>query len=262
MSLTRRHRRPLLTRGGLIPLHRQLADILRRDLTSGRYRPDERIPSERVLCATYEVSRTTVRQTVNELVHEGRLIRVPARGTFVTPSKIEQDLARVTRFSETVTAIGRQPRIRILSSQRMAPPDGARHALELPPGADVLRLEVVGYADAEPLVYYRVHLPADIGRPIVARLVRAQESGKASFNMILEQLKQIHGLTAARAVQSYEAALADHRGAELLDIRPRSPVIASTRIIYTDNELPVEYDEILYRGDRYRFTIRRIYALT
>ncbi len=243
-----------------VPLHHQLKAAIARDVRGGRYRPGDRIPSERALCEAYGVSRTTVRHTVSQLVHEGGLVRVPAKGTFVAPHKIEQDLAHVSRFSETVTAAGRVPGIRVLSTTEIDPPENISLALELSPGDRVVRIDVVGYADVQPLVLYRVHLKSDVGASVAAELRRAQAAGGATFRMILDHLKEAHGLSSAWAVQSYEAGLADAATAALLGMRAGDPVFLSTRTIYADEGSPIEHDEVVYRGDQYRFTIRRIYA--
>lgn len=248
-----------LNENGPVPLHRQLKEVLIREINGGQYQPGTKIPSERALCHAYGVSRTTVRQTVNDLVHEGRLLRIPAKGTFVAPPKIEQDLARVSRFSETIVAAGRTPKIRILSSTRLTPGVESQRALELSPGEEVVRLDVVGYADESPLVFYRVYLPEEYGDPIAGELMRAQAAGTVAFSMILDSLKRITGLTPTWVIQSYESIVADAQTVEHLALQSGDPVFSSTRTIYADEGIPVEYDEILYRGDSYRFTIRRAY---
>ncbi len=242
-----------------VPLHRQLKSALTSAIAAGRYRPGERIPSERLLCEVYGVSRTTVRQTVSELVQEGHLIRVPAKGTFVAPPKIEQDLARVSRFWETVAAAGHQPAIRVLSAQEIVPSDDIARALELAAGERAFRIDVLGCANSDPLVLYRVHLRAAWGAPIATELLRAQAAGTASFGMILERVKADYGLAPAWAVQSYEAGVADAETAAILAITPGAPVFVSTRTIHTADGVPIEHDEVVYRGDKYRFTIRRLY---
>lgn len=260
-SPRRRHQKRHLDGAGPVPLHRQLQDVLRRELASGRYRPGDRIPSERVLCETYGVSRTTVRQTVNDLVHEGRLVRVPAKGTFVPLRKIEQDLARVSWFSESVKAAGRAPDLRLLTATRIPAEEAVRLALELSADDDVVRLDLIGRADGEPIVRYRVHLPAPIGDSAAEALQDGQKKGTVSFRLLLQHLRDVHGLRAARVVQSFEAVAADDGAAAVLGLRRGSPVIASSRTVFTDAGDPVEYDEIVFRGDRYRFTVRRPYPL-
>lgn len=261
MSRSPRARQRTLDGRAPVPLHRQLRDVLVREIARGRYRPGERILSERELCLRYGVSRTTVRQTVNDLVHSGQLVRVPAKGTFVAAPKIEQDLARVSRFSETVAAAGRTPTIRVLATSREPASESARRGLELSAEDEIVRIDVLGAADDEPLVLYRVHLPAVWGATVVQELREAEAAGGARFDMILRHLKRVYGLAPAWAVQRYEATTADTAAAALLGIAPGASVFTSTRIIYTGEGVPIEYDEVLYRGDRYRFTIRRAYTI-
>lgn len=244
---------------GPVPLHRQLREILIHKIGSGEYRPGDRIPSERELCQEYGVSRTTVRQTLNDLVHEGLLIRVPAKGTFVAPPKIEQDLSRVRRFSETVTRFGRVPATRVLSAARVPAPGQVRSALNLQEDEAVC-IEVVGCADEEPLAYYRVYLPLSTGASVAHEMAAAQREGRVSFELILEHLREVYNLTPAWVDQTFEAVPADERLAGILGITAGAAVIASIRVIYSAEGVPMEYDEVFYRGDRYRFSIRRVYT--
>ena len=47
------------------------------------YLEKKQIPSERELCEIYNVSRTTIRKAIDELVKEGLLIKRPGKGNFV-----------------------------------------------------------------------------------------------------------------------------------------------------------------------------------
>lgn len=53
------------------PIFRQVAAILREDITSGRIRPGQRLPSETTIQQTYDVARLTARAAVNVLRAEG-----------------------------------------------------------------------------------------------------------------------------------------------------------------------------------------------
>ena len=50
-------------------------DIIHK-IESMEYRPNQVIPSENELCASYGVSRITVRKAIDELVHELSLIHI------------------------------------------------------------------------------------------------------------------------------------------------------------------------------------------
>ena len=66
-----------------VPKYFQLREILLDLIEDAELPVDAPIPSERELCQRYGLSRMTVRQAVDHLVTEGRLYRVPGKGTFV-----------------------------------------------------------------------------------------------------------------------------------------------------------------------------------
>ncbi len=78
----------MLDRNDPKPLHQQLREILEDAIESGKWGPDEKIPSENELSSMYGLSRMTVRSVLTELVREGWLYRVQGKGTFVS-EKIE-----------------------------------------------------------------------------------------------------------------------------------------------------------------------------
>ena len=67
-----------------VPPYRQIADILRRRITAGKYPPDARIPTESELVDEFEVARSTARRSVEVLRGEGLIYTVPNRGSYVT----------------------------------------------------------------------------------------------------------------------------------------------------------------------------------
>jgi DNA-binding GntR family transcriptional regulator len=66
-----------------VPPYRQIAEIIRRRIDSGKYRPDTRIPTESELVEEFEVARTTARRAVAVLREEGLIYTVPNRGSYV-----------------------------------------------------------------------------------------------------------------------------------------------------------------------------------
>ncbi|MEV5768327.1 winged helix-turn-helix domain-containing protein [Micromonospora sp. NPDC052213] len=61
----------------------ELADILRSRIASGQLRPGDRLPSERDLSQTYDVSLITARAAVQQLRNEGLAEAVRGRGVVV-----------------------------------------------------------------------------------------------------------------------------------------------------------------------------------
>jgi GntR family transcriptional regulator len=60
-----------------IPLYFQLKEAILNEMKNGTYRSDDLIPTEKELSDMFQISRTTVRQAITELVQEGWLYRIP-----------------------------------------------------------------------------------------------------------------------------------------------------------------------------------------
>lgn len=76
-------------------LVQQVISILQRNITSGAWPVGSRVPLEAELLAQYGVSRVTLRQAVQSLVHVGMLETIQGNGTFVrAASEIDTVLAR------------------------------------------------------------------------------------------------------------------------------------------------------------------------
>ncbi|MFG1420957.1 FadR/GntR family transcriptional regulator [Roseixanthobacter liquoris] len=60
-----------------------LAQRLREEISSGRLRPGERLPTEQQLAGTYGVSRPIVREAVGRLKHDGLVLTRQGAGAFV-----------------------------------------------------------------------------------------------------------------------------------------------------------------------------------
>ena len=72
-----------IDRNSPIPIYHQLKILIRENISSGTWRPGDRIPTEHELCQLYNISRSPVRQALSELAREGILARRPGLGTFV-----------------------------------------------------------------------------------------------------------------------------------------------------------------------------------
>ncbi len=65
-------------------LYRQLSEILQKEISSGKFKPGERLPSMDDLAAMYAVNKVTVRRALAELTSAGMIYSRPAQGTYVS----------------------------------------------------------------------------------------------------------------------------------------------------------------------------------
>src|SRR5690554_6989562 len=75
--------RETIDRNSFEPAYLQLANILRRQIARGQYRPGDQLPSEAQLCQMYGISPMTVRRSINLLSDMGVVSTVKGRGTYV-----------------------------------------------------------------------------------------------------------------------------------------------------------------------------------
>jgi GntR family transcriptional regulator len=227
------------------PLYLQLKDSIAAEIRAGGYRSHQRLPSERELANQFNVSRMTVRQAMLELVRDGMIYTRVGKGTFVAAPKIDQQLRALTGFSQEVRARGGQPTSRVLQATVLPGPPEATAALRLSSQAEVVLLARLRLADDIPLAAEFAYLP----HALVPGLLR-HNFGRESLYDVLES---VYGIKLTQAEQSLEAALADPRELELLELTPPAAVLRMQRLTMRDDGVPVEYVLSAYRGDRYKF---------
>lgn len=237
------------------PLYKQVKTVIKKMVEQGELKPDEQIPSEREICDLYHVSRTTARQAISEAVNEGILYRVPGKGTFVAKPKIDQGLFNISSFEDTVKLRGMNPYTRVLFQDRIPADFAVAKALDLEVEEDVVHLALLGYADDEPVACYHSYLPVAVGKIAATTANIWAEEGR-SFSTY--QLYAGHNGFSPRVThQTFEAVLVDDEMAGVLKIPAGSPIFKVTSVIQALGNLPVEYKEVYYRGDKFKFTVSR-----
>jgi GntR family transcriptional regulator len=227
-----------------VPRYLQIAETLRRDLRG----EGERIESEHQLCARFNVSRPTIRQALDVLVQEGLLYRHAGRGTFSTPSGEGERRLRVIGSLGDMIALGDETWFKIVSREKLRLPPNIAQALRLPPGSLAYQIVGVRHADAGPFQHVTTYVPPAIGR--------ALENEDLSKTSILATIERHVGVPVKYMEQVVDAALAPRRVAELLQIRPRSPILCFERTYFAVGGEAIEY-AITYQACRrypYRVT--------
>src|SRR4030067_3752904 len=80
--------RTKIDRNSPLPFYVQLKSALEQHIERDGWRPGDRIPGEEELCPLFEVSRTVVRQALNEMAYAGLLARQKGRGAFGGPPQL------------------------------------------------------------------------------------------------------------------------------------------------------------------------------
>jgi GntR family transcriptional regulator len=232
-----------INRYSKLPLYHQLYEIVRTSILSGHWRPGDMLPPESELIAKYEVSRTVVRQVLDMLVNEGLIYRQRGRGTFVSHPTVEQSLVRIVSFTDDMRQRGCEPGTEVLYSGLVPAPEDIAAKLEIEPGEELARLDRLRMADGEPMSIEQSYL--------VHRHCSGVLDGDYESNPLREALERRYNIRWARARQVIRATPATPEMARLLAIKPRSALLHIERVSYSQENIPVEFLHIYYRGDRY-----------
>jgi GntR family transcriptional regulator len=231
-----------------LPLYAQLESFLAAEIAAGTLPPGSQLPKEEDLVKRYAVSRTTVRQTIQNLIRRGLVEIRRGRGTFVLQPKITQELTQLSGFVEDMQSLGSQASARLLDKQIVPASESVARQLAITGGTPVVRIQRVRLADNSPLSFDETYLPREIGERILENDLETEP--------IFSLLEQKYDTPLVEAEYRLEAVSADTTVARALGIVAGSPIFLIERTSYTTGRQPVDYERLYYRGDQIRFVTR------
>jgi len=222
-----------------------VADQLSQRIAAGEMISGERLPPERELCVEFGVSRSTLRQALDDLEARDLISRHQGRGTFVTGRRESADLASHFSIGEALRARGselgsRVVKVEVVESNRQLSRD-----LNLMPGDPVVRLERVRLADSEPLFIEVTFLS-------LARFANL-DSADFEHRRLYRILHEDYGCRPVAAIAVLEPAILTPAESAMLDVGRNLPAMFLRRVTKDSSGVPVEVSEALLRGDRARF---------
>jgi GntR family transcriptional regulator len=231
-----------------LPLYAQVESILAGEIAAGTIPAGSQLPNEDELIERYAVSRTTIRQTIQNLVRRGLVEIRRGKGTFVLQPKITQELTELSGFVEDMQSLGRQASARLLDKQTVPASESVARQLAISAGTLVVRIQRVRLADNSPLSFDETYLPKEIGERILENDLEAEP--------IFSLLEQKYDTPLVEAEYRLEAVSADTTVARALGIGMGSPIFLIERTSYTTGHQPIDYEKLYYRGDQVRFVTR------
>ena len=233
----------------IMPLYRQIEEILRHRIATRQYNLGQQIPSENEFARELKVSRVTVREALAELVRENLLVKVQGKGTFVAPDipKVVQPI-KYDGFLEDLYRRVQQLKVVLVDVTLATPTDYVRSVLHLPRRVtEVVQIKRCRHVDGAPFSFTVNYLPESIGRRIDPAVLKT-----VPLNTVLERDLKIPVI---RAEETVEAAPANPEVAAQLAIPVLYPVMHVTRVMFTTGDVSFEVVETFYRADKYHYRI-------
>lgn len=145
-----------------MPLYYQVKEIIIENIKNGNYPTNQAILTENEMIASFDVSRTTIRQAVNELISEGYLYRKRGIGTFVSSQHLNpsyNDYFSALNTDDLIKLNGKKLTKKIIEYHTLKPGKDICDLFTLPIGSDFYLFYRVEYGDEQPITFTRTYVP-------------------------------------------------------------------------------------------------------
>ena len=231
-----------------MPLYRTIYDDLRKKIEDGTYSENVALPSERVLCQMYHVSRSTIRSALNELCRNDYIVKSHGNGNFVKPKMFEQKITKFYSFADSLKAQHILIKNLVIDYEIVAT-DKYLDSLPLlkPDFATNVRwhkLTRLRSAEDSPLMIVTSYLPQWRFHKIETDVLRDTS--------LCAYLRKYHHMVVTDANEFLSPSLPNNRERTLLQISAHTPCMLCELFSYERENL-ISIDYTVVRGDKFKF---------
>lgn len=226
-----------------IPQYRKLYELLRKHITEGVYQEGSLLPSENELCASYQMTRPTVRHALDSLVKDGLILKKQGKGSIVR--KQIQNIG-ILSIAGTASAVGvRYLKTDILQKPMIKswPEIFPFELSEIEKESGCIYLERLRYVEDTPVFYDINHLP-NIYLP---RITNRSFENKSLF----EILRKNYQIEILGGEQQLKAQKPSSKIKDLLRLKNGQPVLHIERKLITNKEGFNIYSTIYFNSEKH-----------
>jgi GntR family transcriptional regulator len=227
-----------------IPLHYQIADYLMHMLQKGDLDRNKMLPTEEKLREMFDVSRTTIRKSLDHLLKKGYIRRKQGKGTFWTNSIGTIRKEKLSGINRQIFAVQETTVVKVLSRKQVKTEQEIADFFGN--SNDVMAFRRVRSVQREPMSYTINFLSLEIGE----RITRKQ----LERHTMLESLESA-GIKLGAIHHEVEITRADSEISELLKIAVLDPVLTIKTSVYDTDNTPVEVVWTHFVENRYKFKV-------
>jgi GntR family transcriptional regulator len=234
------------------PLFSQLKSALSgwitRGLRDGTLSPGDRVPSERELSEALEVSAITVKRALGELQREGLIQRIQGRGSFIArPRGLVLGLERLYSLTTAALERGMEPARNCLELVEKPATDNIARNLKIARRDRVAKVVRLRLIDDVPLAVDTSYVPLFLFPGIL--------EDDLDRHPLYDLMTHKYGVEPIRAREYLEPTLINEVESKLLRVPVGAPAMLIARTAYGANDLPLEFNKSVIRGDMCRFYV-------
>jgi len=229
-----------------LPLYYQIRETLREEIISQQFPLGTPFPTDAELMQRFDVSRTTVRKAMDDLVAQGLVRRVQGQGTFISARNAGKEFAALCSLAD-MTPRSRPLVWQLIRAEHMEASPKIAESLGIAEGDPVTYIERLGFAEDVPQELGESWLPRDLGRRVL--------EGDLTRYLLVHLLEERCGVYLGDADCTIEAYEADGRLPQLLQVREGAALLVMERTDFTVDQRPVLFHRWYCRGDRLVFSV-------
>nr|WP_318384471.1 GntR family transcriptional regulator [uncultured Enterobacter sp.] len=228
----------------------EIKNDIKEKIQQQQYRPGEKIPSERDLAVTYNVTRVTLQKAMLVLEQEGYIERIHGKGMFVAGTTNDNVFFLNNGSSDSILGFSREfnhqaaVTSRLVSQKIIAAPADVMQALNLTEKTDVHAIRRIRFINNIPVLVEDSWILCSVIAKIPADVL-----SKSSLYEYIEQVT-------AKKIKFYnsviEADLFDDALGTLLNVESGTPMLKVTGITKLDDGTTFNYSCSYNRADKFK----------
>ena len=216
----------------MIPKYEQIKQDLLSEIKKHKFAPGDKFYSEADIKRKYDVSSITAVKALNELTNAGYLYRVQGKGTYVSKSKVSQNV----KFSDIELHSQDHETVKVLSIEKDNQAEILRE-LGLSDKDSYYKIIRVRSFDGIPFLLHVTHLPPHLVKePLSEQLT--------DYSSIYERIRKDFGidLFTMSSVETNEIVFPDNSDLlNLLNLSFREPAVKQVKHTYLVDKSVAEY---------------------
>jgi GntR family transcriptional regulator len=233
------------------PLYLKVRKIILEALSSGNIGRNNQLPSEKMLCQKFNVSRATIRSALQSLQDDKIIRKQQGVGTFLIQQnqKLKMRIDKVKGFYQLISDTGHAPSIRE-EGIFIEPIDKKTSAqLKVSGDTEVLIIKRTLMGDGKPAIHIREYIPfATLTRvPAVEELPNSIFEISETFchHRIEYSISEIIPSTVNSSIM------------KTLSLRMREPILKLEELHFNNKDEPIIFSEVYVNNQVIRFNVLR-----
>ncbi|KAF1299416.1 hypothetical protein BAU15_01865 [Enterococcus sp. JM4C] len=230
-------------------LYDQVADKIRENILNDLY-PTGKLPNERDLSETFNVSRSTMKKAIDSLVEDGLLLRKARSGTFVNLlfKKNYEDYSHQKKgpigLTKSFSDQGKEISSTILLFEVILPPEEVRKALLLTENDFTYHFKRVRYINQVAISIETDYIPIQLFPSFTKEMAKGSIYDHASKEM---------GTALTNSYVSIFSSPSNEEDQQELKLTPFEPVTVTEEIVFTETGIPFEYSIVRNHYEKFTY---------